>query len=263
MSRALLCLICILGLAGTARAEPAGTGPGGDGEAPAGTAYTMDAGRAEVGVFQPLRYGLTDDVELSTHALLNLLMPNAALVKRWPAVGRGRLATRHAIAYPGGLLLALAREGTGGILPHETRVPHILLLRNQVLFSQPLATWHLLTGRLGISLAPHVGQSTLDSIDMPVAFARTAALHRGWSVDAGVDVDGVISGPLRYFADVDVFVLPYADARWAVEHAAMLGYAITPGFTLQAGYKLVYGPYRYGARELDLLPLVDAVWRID
>ena len=34
-----------------------------------GTAHTIEAKRYEVGVFQPLRYGLNDSLEISSHAL--------------------------------------------------------------------------------------------------------------------------------------------------------------------------------------------------
>ena len=43
------------------------------------SAYPMPKGRWEVGIFQPMRYGLNEGLEVSTHPLLFFVMPNISL----------------------------------------------------------------------------------------------------------------------------------------------------------------------------------------
>jgi len=47
-----------------------------------GLSAILPKGCFEAGVFQPLRYGLNETVELSTHVITNIVMPNIAAKKR-------------------------------------------------------------------------------------------------------------------------------------------------------------------------------------
>jgi len=52
-----------------------------------GTAYTLERGELAVGIFSPLQYGLLDELMVSTHPVLDLLLtPNVAL--KYKAVDR-------------------------------------------------------------------------------------------------------------------------------------------------------------------------------
>ncbi|MEE8409850.1 MAG: hypothetical protein V3T05_09610, partial [Myxococcota bacterium] len=162
-------VLIALGAASNAAAESAAWSQG--------TAYTLPHGRWEVGLFQPLRYGVADSIEVGTHPLLNVLMPNVAIKKAWLGWWGGQLSSRHSLTYPTGLLKALSRDGTGGVLPGDTRVPHIVALTNQAVYSRPLFGELLLTVEAGVTLAASFGRSTLPTIDLPIVFPRTAAYH--------------------------------------------------------------------------------------
>lgn len=232
------------------------------GPSAAGTAHTVRPGTFEMGLFQPLRYGVGESLEVATHPLLSLLMPNIALKKQWASWGRaGALASQHVLRYPTGLLQAMVRRGAGGVLPAAMRVPHIIDTEHRLLYSVPVAAGHLLSAKLGVQWAAYIGRTSIDSIDLPLAFARSAAYHRHWTARAGVDLDGRIARRWSYFVDVDAFLLPYADARYALEQSAMLSYVPARSWVLQAGYKLTWGPYRYGQSELHLFPMADVLWR--
>ncbi|MFA6570406.1 MAG: hypothetical protein WCT77_04140, partial [Bacteroidota bacterium] len=103
-----------------------------------GTAYTLPEGRWEVGIFQPLRYGLKDKIELSTQPLTFLIMPN--LDMKW---GHGdfagfSFASSHGIYYPSMLLRTIAMKGTGGIISPEFEIPDLFSFYNDLLFSKML-----------------------------------------------------------------------------------------------------------------------------
>lgn len=224
-----------------------------------GTAYTLPDGRWEIGLFQPLRYGVADSVEVATHPLINVLMPNLAIKKAWLGWWGGQLSSRHNLTYPTGLLKALSRDGTGGVLPGDTRVPHIIALTNQALYSRPLTGDHVLTAKLGVTLAASFGKSTLPTIDLPIAFTRTAAYHNVATFNVGLNADGRIWGPFLYSLDVDLFLMPDSRSTLAIEQSGMATWMATDEFAVQLGCTLVYGQYPFGT-QWHLLPLFDLMW---
>jgi len=48
-----------------------------------GTAHSLPKGQWEVGLFQPLRYGMTDDQDIALHPLIALKLPNLVYKKTW------------------------------------------------------------------------------------------------------------------------------------------------------------------------------------
>lgn len=221
-----------------------------------GTADTLPEGRLELGLFQPLRYGAADGFEVSSHVLLAPLMPNVRFKLRLLDAGPLTVAARQSVYSPTVLLGLLARGGTGGILPPDTRVPVILGLDTELLATYRLPRDHLLTTKLSALMAIRLDRGSMPTIDLPLVFARTAAIHNGATLQAGVDLDGRIWRGLWYLVDVDLFVMPDHSGTFAVEHSLMLNWYINRGWSLHAGYKLVYGDYPFG-QQLHMLPLVD------
>jgi hypothetical protein len=228
-----------------------------------GTARVLPAGRVETGVFQPTRIGLSVrsvEAELSLHPLLFFVMPNVGAKLSLGRVGALRVATEQALSYPTPLLRLLSREGTGGILPPDAKVPQIVAWQSALLASLPLPRAHLLTFTVAGTLGIHVGESDWPTIDLPLAYTRSAAYHRWLSARYGLDLDGRIAGGFHYFLDVDLYLLPLARGSVAIEQAGMLSWRRrTGGFAIHAGYKLVIGEYPFGW-QVHVLPLVDLSW---
>jgi hypothetical protein len=224
-----------------------------------GQAQTLPQGRVEVGVLAPLRYGWRDDLEVSTYPLVDLLMPNLALKKAWTTIGDGVLATRHNLMYPTGLLLALSRKGTGGILPHETRVPSIIAINNEALLTTAIIGRHFMTGKIGLTLAYGFGRDSLPTIDLPIAFPRTAAFTMHATGDFGAGLQGPIWGPLFYAVDADLFLMADRTSTVAVEASGLVIWQATPGFRAQLGAMLAYSQLPFGSMW-GWLPLADAIW---
>ena len=211
----------------------------------AGTAKTVAPERLELGVFGPVRYGLSERLEVATHPGWAVLSPNLSAKISWGKAGTWRFATRHRLAYPTPLLRTLSRRGAGGILPGNAQVPHIFALNNAVLASTDLGNEYLLTLDLGLIVAPRFGSSNMPTIDFPFAYPRTAAYHTLGTGHAGVRLDGPIAGPVGFRADVDTFVMPeWGDV--AFEHGITIIWSITPDWRLSAGYRLSVGSYPFG-----------------
>jgi hypothetical protein len=266
--RAALLAAVMLGVASAAaaQAEPAPAALPATARWSSGTAAVLPAGAIEVGIFQPLRLGVGGTWELSTHPLLDLAMPGLAVKKTWWGGGRWRVASRHSLTYPSGLLVMLQKEGTGGIVTHETHVPHIIIWNNEAVGTMRLAAEHQLTGRLGVALGHAFGRSTLDTIDLPLVWPRLAPAFDTVTGVAGVDLDGAIAGPFYYCVDLDLFGIPNRRGPVAVEHAGIVTWRFGAHWAVQAGYKLVFGTYPApgGFRaQWHIFPLADLVYSSD
>jgi hypothetical protein len=227
-----------------------------------GTARVLPQGQAEVGVFQALRLGVGNNIELSTHPLLNVVMPNLSLKKAWGHWGEFDLATRHSLTYPTGLLIVLSRRGAGGILGEDTRVPQLTALTNELLATRPLGDEHLLTAKVGVTAAARFGRSNLPSIDLPLVYPRTAPYQRHPTATVGVDLDRPVTNTWGYFFDVDVFLVAHKNTPFFIEHSGLVTLRVTENSAVQAGYKVVWGRYPFGS-QWNLLPLIDWVWTFD
>ena len=86
------------------------------------SAETLGDGAWDVGIFAPLRHGLSEDLEISSHPITAFWNGNFALKKGWGELGGWGVSTRHGFSYPTRLLAAFARDGAGGILPPDAKI---------------------------------------------------------------------------------------------------------------------------------------------
>jgi len=228
-----------------------------------GITETLSKGRMEVGVFQPLRYGLKETVELSSHILTNILMPNIAVKKAWSDCHELKFTTRHSLTYPTPLLNTIARKGTGGILPDNTVVPHIITISNQIMIKRRLTDNISITPEIGFIFALKFGDSDMTTIDLPLIYTRTSVHHNGWLANVGIDLSGLITENVEFLIDIDRFIMPDDYASFAYEHKGLLIWRKSSKFSVLGGYKLVYSDYPSRLqRRWDIFPLVDMMWKI-
>jgi hypothetical protein len=223
-----------------------------------GTAYNLPEGRWEVGLFHPLRYGLSERVELATHPLLFFVIPNISLKWSHKNIYGIKTATRHSLTYPTPILRLSSSEGTGGLISPEFYIPHIVEFYNEFLFSKSISNNHLFTGKIGFSLAAKSDE--LDEralIDYPLAYSRMAVYLHGYGTRFGVDFQGPIIGDFYYLMDGDIFYIPGVDYNFSFENKGMIYWRFSNYLELSIGYKLVYGQYPYGNEWNLFLPMID------
>ena len=228
----------------------------------ANTAYVLPAKRVELGLFQPLRYGFSDNVEFSMHPLAFFVAPNFDVKWAHHKVAGFAIASRHGLTCPTPLLRLISKKGIGGIISPEFDIPFIFSMQNEILASKPVFGKHLFTGKLGLNFALRSGD--LDSrttIDLPIVFARTSVYYHNVGIRVGSDLQGPVTGKLNYLIDGDLFYYPGADAdvNMAFEHKGMLLWNKSDGFQMSLGYILSYGEYPFGT-QWHLLPLFDVQW---
>lgn len=221
-------------------------------------AETLEDGRFEVGVFSPLRYGITDKLELSTHPLLFFVVPNLSAKISWTEERPWRIGTRHGIHYPTPLLNVVSREGAGGVLPATTDVPHIIALTNEVLATTTIPLFRRwVTMRLGFTVAPNIGGEIIPPMEMPIVFPRTAAYSSMIVGHAGIALEGEIYGPFYFFLDTALFTIPGFEGSYAFENTLELSWRPGQRFMLAAGARGIYGGYPWGT-QTHVVPLIDA-----
>lgn len=231
-----------------------------------GTAYTLPQGRWEFGLFQPVRWGQSDDREISFYKLSALLMPGMTVKQRWYQRYQWTVSSTHSVYYPTPLLKMVAKKGIGGMISPEFEIPNMISFWNMILASQSLDQNRILTLKAGFALA--FGGSDLTSgstIDLPLIYHRLAVYYNGWLLRFGTDMNGRMSKKWTFLVDGDLFLIPGMKGSLALEHKSMITWEKSDTFHLSLGYKFIYGEYPDGypnekITRVHILPMLDFIW---
>jgi hypothetical protein len=233
-----------------------------------GQANTIKENRFELGIFQPLRYGLTKNLELSTYPLINFVMPNIAVKKNWLKEKSWSFSTEHFISYPTLLLQLVSREGIAGLLPETAKenIPQQIYTEHSLIFTYNLSKYFVITPKVSVSI-PIIFNSykKFPTIDMFLLYTRTAPFHGDFIYTLSLDIDGKIYSRLYYSIDFDYYnnlpinIYNSEGIASTYEHKFMLVWKHSLTFSIYAGYKFIYGNYPYGSAS-NLVPLLDLAW---
>ena len=238
------------------------------GEWLSGTAHILPKGRWETGLFQPVRWGQGENREISFFKLTTLLMPGVTVKQRRGQYNSWIISTSHSLYYPTPLLKAIAKDGIGGMISPEFKIPHLLSLWNMVLASKPLPQNKTLTTKVGFALAFGGTDLSKESIiDLPLVYHRLAVYYNGWLLRFGSDLNGQIGEKLSYLIDGDYILIPGMKGYFTLEHKGMLSWEKSSTFQVSIGYKLIYGLYPDGYPNNNIarfhaLPLLDLQWGV-
>jgi len=221
-------------------------------------AYTLPAGRWELALIAPSRYGLADGVELAVQPIVFFVLPHAELKLRWLERGAVTLALRPRVSYPTPFLAFVSREGAGGLLPATTDPPFALLLEADAIASYRLAPEHAANARLGLAVAPRSSSDALPLLDFPFLYPRFAALYTSAVPRLALGVEGRLLGSCFYTVDAIAYLLPLdeVDAGYAFEPSGELEYRFGERVALDAGLRASVARYPVGTR-FHYLPYLD------
>ena len=223
------------------------------------SAFPLEDGQRQMGIFQPRIYGMKNNVEISTHPLLFIVKPNVKIKKYHGEIKGLALASRYSFDYPTLFLKLLQRDGIGGILaddPDIGKIPQLFVFQGEWLMTKRFSNYNI-TGKVGMSICPGCEIDKRHLIDLPLAYPRMAIYHYGIAANSGVDMD-YHSDKISIKTDLDLIFLPEEDIF--LEHKLLYKYHLSTKYILSVGYKLAYGKYPYG-KQLDIFPLVDLSWR--
>ena len=223
------------------------------------TAYPLENGQRQMGVFQPRIYGMNNNLEISTHPLLFFVKPNVE-VKKYHGEYEGLgIASRFSFDYPTPLLKLIQREGKFGILskdPDIGDIPNLFVFQGEFLTTKKYADYSI-NGKGGISICPGCELDSRHLVDLPLAYPRMAVYHYGFVSNLGLDFDYIYSERISIKADIDLIFLP--EKIVFIENKFLFNYQLSPKYTLTGGIKRTQGTYPFG-KQLDIFPLIDLSW---
>lgn len=223
-------------------------------------ATPIAAGRLELGVLSEARYGLTDRLELFSHALTFWVEPQLGARTELQRLGRWRFGSEHALSYPSLLLNLIAKEGSLGLLPGNSDIPPALLIRNELVASLHDSSNWLVAGRIGITLGPRFSSGEgMPLLDFPLLYPRYAAL-KTWGVPHAQLAHSRELESFAYEVDARFYLLPLEDkTRYAFEQGGYLGWLATSDFSIRLGYRISLASYPVGTR-FHWYPYVDLLF---
>ena len=223
------------------------------------TAYPLENGQRQMGVFQPRIYGMNNNLEISTHPLLFFVKPNVKVKKHHGEYKGLGMASRFSFDYPTPLLKLIQREGKFGILskdPDIGDIPNLFVFQGELLVTKNSADYSL-TGKAGLSICPGCELDKRHLVDLPLTYPRMTVYHHGFASNVGLDLDYIYSEKISLKTDIDLFIIPDEDVF--IENKFMINYQFSPKYTLTGGVKLTQGTYPFG-KQLDIFPLIDLSW---
>ena len=223
------------------------------------TAYPLENGQRQMGVFQPRIYGMNNNLEISTYPLWFLVKPNMKVKKYHGEYKVFGMASRFSFDYPTPFLKLIQREGKFGILskdPDIGDIPNLFVFQGELLVSKKSADYSL-TGKAGLSICPGCEIDSRHLVDLPLAYPRMLVYEKGLSTNIGLDFYYDYSEKIFLKTDIDLFFILGKDVF--IENKFMINYQFSPKYTLTGGVKLTQGTYPFGKR-LDIFPLFDLSW---
>ena len=231
------------------------------------SAHLLEKGDREIGLFQPLRWGYSENIELSTHPISMFTMPNLSVKIRHEKYG---ITSRHRFIYPTPLMRIFQKKGKFGLITPVAdvgEVPHIIAFQNEIFKSISLDKT-LLTFKGGFTFA--LVSDKLDerlSVDLPLIYPAMGEFFNGYKFNLGADVRHHFSDQFSVLLDGDVVFIPTVGLDilgrelFDVWESKLLGeYEINNSWRILLGAKLIYGNYPFG-NQTRLFPLFDITYR--
>lgn len=224
------------------------------------TAQLMPAGKWESGIFQPLRYGLNDKIELNTNVLLLPLVPGAALKISLGEAKGFILSGEHGISSPTPFLNVVSRKGIGGILSPEFDFPFIFSIKNGIIASKPVCTNNLLSIHANYTFALRGSQPDYQAtIDLPLFYPRMAHYYKGSTVNIGLSVKGTLSSKWLYEQSAQVYIITRNENNFFFENSGSLLWALGRTLRIRGGYVLTYGTFPFD-NHWQMWPTIDLLF---
>ena len=226
------------------------------------TASNIPKGSFESGIFQPLRYGYSDNVEISSHPFLLFVIPNVSIQKSYSTWQDLEIFSMHSIVIPTPLLRKVTKSDIAGFISPEFEIPIMISLKNEVKVNRSFNTDWNIGAKAGLAIA--WTKKDLDNrttIDLPIIFPRLGVYYNGHGLNLGMNINGNVLPKINLLTDLNILLLPGADEDIFFEHKSLMTWYYSEKTKFQLGYKFVYGEYPFGSMwHLLPIPLFDIVW---
>ena len=232
-----------------------------------GQASTIEKGRLETGVFLPLRYGITETLEVSTFPLFDFIMPNVTIKKNFVnKKDKLYFSTEHSFLYPTLALKLVSKRGIFGLLPETSKIPQIISTEHAFILTYKFSDYFVVTTRAGL-FVPIIFNSVKDEdfpeLDMMLLYQRTISYKGLLVYNLSLDIDGKIFSNFFYGVDVDFYKSIPAEGKELplnIESKILLTWKSSKDFAIFLGAKFIWGDYPGGKADLTILPLFDVAF---
>lgn len=222
------------------------------------TAHCLPAKSWEYSITGPLRYGISNRVELQTNPLANIVMPNLAARVHIGHATAYTLATEHKLTYYTSFLKFLQGKGTGALIPPTADIPAIWMLSNSVAITKPIGKT-IATSQLTLNLSLRSKpMSKLYTVDIAMIYPRFAPIFNGPTFKWSNNVQGKLYHKFNYLVSADIYKVMAKDHNFFFEAGAHALWAPSARVNISAGTKLVYGNYPFG-HQWNLIPAVNCI----
>jgi hypothetical protein len=224
------------------------------------SALLMPPGKWESGLLQLFRFGLNNNMEISSYAIIFPLMPNAGLKLLHGKIMGFDVASEHDLSYPNLFLSIVRAKGVGGLISPQFSFPFILSVSNSMIISKPVGASALLAANLGLAFAIRGSKPDYAAtIDMPLVYPRMAHYYQGASIRAGITYKGKIAKKLFFEENLRMYLITRSSENYFVENYGTILWATPRSLRFRFGYVLSWGGYPFGART-QLWPVIDILF---
>ncbi len=224
------------------------------------TAYLLQAGKWESGIFQPLRYGLNNKLEIHSNAIVLPLIPNAGIKIALGSWDGFIFSSDHILSSPTIFLNFVSRKGIGGLISPEFDFPLIISISNSIIVSKQVCSGSLFSGYAGFVFAIRGDKPNPQStIDLPLVYPRMAHFYEGATFRSGMSYKGAFSKKLFYEEGLQFFIVTRNKNNFFAENSGNLMWAAGRAIRIKGGYILSYGKYPFGS-HWQLWPSIDLVF---
>ncbi len=233
-----------------------------------GQARTIEKGRLELGIFLPLKYGITDTLEVSTFPLFDFILPNITLKKELLNKKKLSVSADFSLLYPTFGLSLVAKRKIAGLLPEHSKIPQILSTDMGAILTYEVNKYFIVTTKVSLNIPiifTDVTKEEFPPIDMMLLYPRVASYQGAIVYNLSLDIDGNIFDRLFYTIDVDLYqsLITYnshSEMPLNIESKLLLTWKHSDSFVIYLGTKFIWGNYPYGRANLSLVPLFDVAW---
>ncbi len=235
---------------------------------PHDSAALLQAGQWEVGLFNPLRVGLSNQLELRLHPLVALVSPHAVLRFDHGQLQGGDLTIEWGLGVPTYGLRQLQGDSAGTLLPTDHEVPWMVVPRAGMVWSRGNdRRVYTLRADLTLGVAFNQPERAVQSPGAGWLDLLFAPATDGYRARLGMMYDRALSGRFRSRTRLDLYATGIADNPFMALGRHIFDVGLWKGkdgrwnrLSLGVAWLNSDSHATGGARSNDFMPVIDLVF---
>ncbi len=230
------------------------------------TAFILPERQVNLSLLAPVRYGLTNKIELQSFlGLWAYRVPNIYLKKNW-FEGLLIISSKHGIVYPTQGLKIFRDDDRDHTLNRDAKIPQIVMFQNEAIASYVLnptcnaeePLW-IASARLGLDIS--ITSKREDSFNRMTFFSfynRTASFYGDKVLYAGLQLDGGLFRKLYFNVGVDAYSIDFGYNGIETQGNLIFHYNQQLSFAAGIKYIMTRNPIE---KENNFAPMLDICYR--